>query len=64
MDECYQGEYQSKKEFAESISEDLFTIPENLIPYIDYEAIAWDLFVSGDYFSIELDYKVHVFSNC
>ena len=37
MDECYQGEYQSEKEFAKSISEDLFTIPENLLGYIDFE---------------------------
>ena len=63
LEECYHGEYGSEEEFAESFAEDTMTIPEHLSYYIDYEKMARDWFIS-DFFSIEINRKTHVFSNC
>ncbi len=62
LEECYHGEHESEADFAQSITEDTSTIPENLACYIDYERMARDLFIC-DFFSIEINYKYHVFSN-
>ena len=62
LEECYHGEYESEKDFAESFAEDTMMIPERLSYYIDYEKMAWDLFIS-DFFSLSVQMKVHVFSN-
>jgi len=62
LEECYHGEYDSEEDFAIALAEDTMTIPEHLSYYIDYEKMARDLFI-GDFFSIEINHKTHVFSN-
>lgn len=60
MEEGYQGEYESEEDFAYTFYNDCYDIPFHLENYIDYQAIARDLFLDG-YFSIKVNYKVHVF---
>ncbi len=62
LDECYQGDFNSTEDFARSIHEDMGDIPEHLEYYINYEAMARDYFIN-DYFSIEVDFRLHVFIN-
>ena len=60
----YCGEYSSLADFAQEITEETTKIPENLAYYIDYEAMARDMEMSGDVFIIELSYMaVCVFWN-
>lgn len=61
IEDCYHGEFNSEKEFAEYIANETWEIPEYLVNYIDYESVAHDLFIN-DYFSLDVDGKVHVFS--
>jgi antirestriction protein len=65
LEDCYHGEYASEEDFAYYWTHevDCREIPEYLPHYIDYKAMAHDFFIS-DFFSIEIDHKVHVFSNC
>lgn len=64
LEESYHGEFATDEEFAYHwIHEvDGREIPEYLQNYIDYKAMAYDFFIN-DFFSIEMDHKVHVFSN-
>lgn len=61
--EEYAGEYRSTADFAETLHEDTGTkIPESLKYYIDWEALARDMSLNGDIFTIELAFdEVHVF---
>ncbi len=63
LDECYHGEHDSEEDFAYNwIHEvDGREIPEYLQSYIDYKAMARDFFIN-DFFSLEINHKVHVFS--
>jgi antirestriction protein len=65
LEECYHGEFDNEEEFAYYWTHEVDgrEIPEYLQHYIDYKAMAHDWFMS-DFFSIELNHKVHVFSNC
>lgn len=62
LQDYYQGSYDSEFDFACSIFDECYadSIPKNLIAYIDYAAFERDLFIS-DYFSVEVNHKVHVF---
>lgn len=60
IEEHYLGEYESKADFVESFTEETNPVPEQLAYYIDYKKMAYDYFIN-DFFSIEVDYKVHVF---
>ena len=62
LEECYHGEHGSEEDFAMSFAEDTMMIPDHLSYYIDYEKMARDLFIN-DFFSIEINHKVHVFSH-
>ena len=64
LEECYHGEYASEEDFVYYwIHEvDGREIPDYLECYIDYKAMARDFFIN-DFFSIELNHKVHVFRN-
>lgn len=64
LEECYQGEFNSEEDFAYYwIHEvDCREIPDYLEHYIDYKVMARDFFM-GDFFSIEINRKVYVFSN-
>ena len=65
LEECYHGEFNNEEDFAYYWTHevDCREIPEYLQNYIDYKAMAHDWFM-GDFFSIELNHKIHVFSNC
>ena len=61
MEEHYQGSYDRAEDFARDLIEACGDISERVAPYIDYKCIARDLLLS-DYFVLEADYKLHVFS--
>ena len=62
LEENYAGCYKSVADFAEELTEDSVQIPESLARYIDYNAMAYDMEVGGDIFTIELDHgDVHIF---
>lgn len=64
LENNYYGEHKSEQDFANDFFDDLYAnqIPEHLSFYIDYEAFSRDLFIN-DFYSIETDSGVHVFSN-
>ncbi len=58
----YAGAYASLADFAQDLFEETTEIPENLANYIDYSAIARDMELNGDVFTVELGFEnVHVF---
>ena len=60
--ENYAGEHKSLADFAQGLIEETTDIPESLVNYIDYEAIARDMELNGDVFTVELGFEeVHVF---
>lgn len=60
--EDYAGEHKSLAEFAQDLIEQTTQIPENLVNYVDYDAIARDMELNGDVFTIELGFEsVHIF---
>jgi len=60
--EHHAGEYKNLADFAQEIIEQSTQIPENLVNYIDYAAIARDMEFNGDVFTIELGFEsIHVF---
>ncbi|QIR36843.1 antirestriction protein ArdA [Tolypothrix sp. PCC 7910] len=64
LDEYYLGVYASVEDYAQELTEDTTKIPEHLQYYIDYEAMARDMELNGDIFTIETGYKkVHIFLN-
>ncbi len=64
LEECYHGEFESEEDFAYYWTNevDCREIPKYLQYYIDYKLMARDFF-DNDFFSIEFNHKVHVFSN-
>lgn len=62
LEERYHGQYRSLADFAQELTEETTTIPENLAYYIDYERMGRDLEMSGDIFTIETRLEeVHIF---
>lgn len=62
LEESYCGVYRSLAEYAQGLTEETSDVPEHLAFYIDYEAMARDMELSGDIFSIQGTYdEVHVF---
>ncbi|WP_430416220.1 antirestriction protein ArdA [Parasphingorhabdus sp.] len=60
-DNHYYGEYESVSDFAQQLTEETTTIPENLSFYIDYEKMARDIEIN-DIFTIETAAReVHIF---
>jgi len=49
FEEAYCGEYKDFLEYAEQLMDECYDIPENIAPYIDYEAFARDLSADGYY---------------
>ncbi len=64
IEDQYHGCYDSEVDFAHHLIDDCYgeKLPDNLMRYFDYEAFARDLFID-DFFAVELDGYVHVFSN-
>lgn len=62
MEDQYRGCYTSLESFAEELYAECYEIPKYLQNYIDYEAIARDMELSGDVFTIETRFdEIHVF---
>lgn len=62
IEEQYRGCYKSLEDYAQEFYEECYEIPEYLKLYIDYEAIARDMELSGDVFTIETRFdEIHVF---
>lgn len=62
MMERYCGTFTSVEAYAESIAHDIYDIPEQLTPYIDYGAMGYDMQVNGDIATLEESYaEVHIF---
>jgi antirestriction protein len=67
LEDNYAGCYESLEDFAASLTEEtggLEQVPEHIRHYIDYEAMAHDMELNGDVFTLEPHYQeVHVFWN-
>jgi antirestriction protein len=63
FEEAYCGEWDSEEAYAEDTMDDLYDIPDHLVMYIDWEAVARDWFC-GDYYSIDGGAGIYVFRNC
>lgn len=68
MDDGYRGEWTSLAEYVENFIDDIYgqelkKLPDILRYHIDYDGIAQDFELSGDIFTIERNYKVHVFES-
>ena len=61
--EDYAGEFKSAADFAEDITRECGTkIPDSLQHYIDWEALARDMEMSGEILAIRTDFEeVHIF---
>jgi antirestriction protein len=57
----YAGSYDSLANYAQEFTEATIEIPTHLAYYIDYKAMAHDMELSGDVFTIKLDGQVHIF---
>lgn len=64
IEDNYQGKYTSLADYAEELTTDTTEIPQHLVYYIDYEAMARDMQLNGDIFTLETGFEaVHVFWN-
>lgn len=64
--DAYHGTCKSKEDFAEQLVEDvcdLKGVPEMIRYHIDWEGVARDLELGGDYSFVECGGEVHVFNN-
>ena len=60
--ENYAGQHKSLADFAQELTEETTEVPQSLVYYIDYVAMARDMELNGDVFTIELGFEdVHVF---
>ncbi|MGX1018159.1 antirestriction protein [Pseudomonas sp. Y3 TE3536] len=63
-EEDYCGSYESLADYAQQLTEEATQIPESLAYYINYEAMARDMELGGDVFTLETGYReIHVFWN-
>jgi antirestriction protein len=64
MSDGYAGCWRSLADYAQELTEETTEIPATLINYIDYEAMARDMELGGDVFTIETGFdQVHIFWN-
>ena len=63
LENYYHGEWDSELDYATDLFDEcyLHDLPAYIQGYIDYKSFSRDLFM-GDYFSIRVDHKTHVFS--
>ncbi|HBO0349232.1 TPA: antirestriction protein ArdA [Pseudomonas aeruginosa] len=63
-EEDYCGCYTSLADYAQELTEQTTSIPQHLAHYIDYRAMARDMEIGGDLFTLETGFEqVHVFWN-
>lgn len=62
--ENYMGYFAEAADYAAQLIEDSVEVPDYLANYIDYEAMARDMEMNGEFFAIETGYReVHIFLN-
>lgn len=62
IEDQYRGVFRNLAECLEELTDETVEIPESLRNYIDYEAMARDAEINGDFFTVETDHgEVHVF---
>jgi antirestriction protein len=59
----YLGCYANVEEYVQEVTEESGIVPEHLAYYINYEAMACDILLNGDVFTITLGSQVHIFQN-
>ncbi|MFD2644128.1 antirestriction protein ArdA [Pseudomonas japonica] len=63
-EEDYCGSFECLADYAQQLTEETTQIPASLAYYINYEAMARDMELGGDVFTLETSYReVHVFWN-
>lgn len=63
LQDCYHGQFASLADFMEEVTTESVTIPDAVRYYVDWEAMARDAEMSGEFFTIETAHdEVHVFS--
>ncbi|MDB9524381.1 antirestriction protein ArdA [Oscillatoria sp. CS-180] len=64
IEDNYCGQYKSLSDYVQELTEETTEIPESLRFYIDYAAMARDMELSGDVFTLQTGHEeVHVFWN-
>lgn len=64
MQDAYHGAFSSLADFVEDVTRESVTIPKSLEHYIDWQAMARDAELGGEFFTIQTAHdEVHVFSN-
>lgn len=64
LQDCYHGQFPKLADYMEELTTESVTIPDALRYYIDWDTMARDAEMTGDFFTIETAYGgVHVFSN-
>ncbi|WP_137137940.1 antirestriction protein ArdA [Pseudomonas asiatica] len=63
-EEDYCGSFECLADYAQQLTEETTQIPPSLAYYINYEAMARDMELGGDVFTLETGYReIHVFWN-
>ncbi len=63
MRDCYHGQFTSLANYMEELTTETVTIPDVLRYYIDWQVMARDAELGGDFFTVETAHdEVHVFS--
>jgi antirestriction protein len=64
LQDCYHGQHDSLADYMEELTGESVTIPEALRYYIDWEAMARDAEMNGEFFTVTTARdEVHVFSS-
>jgi antirestriction protein len=64
LQDCYHGRFASLADYMEELTTDSITIPEALRYYVDWDAMARDAEMNGEFFTVETARdEVHVFSS-
>lgn len=64
MEDRYIGCFDKLADYMAELIEETTEIPQNLIYYIDYEAMARDAEINGDFFTVRISGDLHVFWGC
>lgn len=65
IDDRYLGQHASLADYVQDVTEEGTVIPEALRTYIDWQAMARDVALSGDLFTLTTAFDVvHVFAGC
>ncbi|WP_238123318.1 MULTISPECIES: antirestriction protein ArdA [unclassified Xanthobacter] len=64
LQDCYHGQFASLADYMEELTTESVTIPEALRYYVDWDAMARDAEMNGEFFTVETARdEVHLFSS-